>query len=149
VPGLSMMTKQEFSWLDVLLRVMSGPLRVTDACVLIGLRRRQVFHLLRGLKQEVPRACFPSAEANPATIGYPPRFEPRAVDRAPPIRRLRPDPRLRGNNRRQAPGGGGAGRASRLLGAAQDLARLDDRGWVVAGPSASSALAASANPVAR
>ena len=45
------MSKQEFSRLDVLLRVQSGRLRVTDACVLIGLQRRQVFRLLRGLKQ--------------------------------------------------------------------------------------------------
>jgi hypothetical protein len=37
------MSKQEFSRLDVLLRVRSGRLRVTDACVLIGLQRRQVF----------------------------------------------------------------------------------------------------------
>src|SRR5438105_6816106 len=46
------MSKQEFSRLDVLLRVQSGRLRVTDACVLIGLQRRQVFRLLRGLKQD-------------------------------------------------------------------------------------------------
>jgi hypothetical protein len=45
------MSKQEFSRLDVLMRVQSGRLRVTDACVLIGLQRRQVFRLLRGLKQ--------------------------------------------------------------------------------------------------
>ena len=46
------MSKQEFSRLDVLLRVQSGRLRVEDACALIGLRRRQVFRLLRGLRQE-------------------------------------------------------------------------------------------------
>ena len=45
------MSKQEFSRLEVLLRVQSGRLRVTDACVLIGLQRRQVFRLLRGLKR--------------------------------------------------------------------------------------------------
>jgi hypothetical protein len=45
------MSKQEFSRLEVLLRVQSGGLRVTDGCVLIGLRRRQVFRPLRGLKQ--------------------------------------------------------------------------------------------------
>jgi hypothetical protein len=44
------MSKQEFSRLDVLLQVQSGRLRVSDARVLIGLRRRQVFRLLRGLK---------------------------------------------------------------------------------------------------
>ena len=46
------MSKQEFSRLDVLLRVQSGRLRVGDACALIGLQRRQVFRLLRGLKQD-------------------------------------------------------------------------------------------------
>src|ERR1700693_3590705 len=45
------MSKQEFSRLEVLLRVQSGRLRVADACALIGLRRRQVFRLLRGVKQ--------------------------------------------------------------------------------------------------
>jgi hypothetical protein len=34
------MSKQEFSRLDVLLRVQSGRLRVTDACVRIGLQHR-------------------------------------------------------------------------------------------------------------
>ena len=46
------MSKQEFSRLEVLLRVQSGGLRVTDACALIGLRRRQVCRLLRGLKRD-------------------------------------------------------------------------------------------------
>jgi hypothetical protein len=46
------MSKQEFNRLDVLLRVQSGRLRVADACDLIGLRRRQVFRLLRGLAQD-------------------------------------------------------------------------------------------------
>src|ERR1700760_4958010 len=46
------MSKQEFSRLDVLLQVQSGRLRIADACTLIGLQRRQVFRLLRGLKQD-------------------------------------------------------------------------------------------------
>jgi len=44
------MSKQEFSRLEVLLQVRSGRLRVADACELIGLHRRQVFRLLRGLR---------------------------------------------------------------------------------------------------
>ena len=53
------MSKQEFTRLDVLLRVQSGRLRVADACALIGLRRRQVFRLLWGLTQAVPcLSCF-------------------------------------------------------------------------------------------
>jgi hypothetical protein len=35
------MSKQEFSRLDVLLRVQSGRLRVADACAVMGLHRRQ------------------------------------------------------------------------------------------------------------
>ena len=46
------MSKPEFNRLDVLLRVPSGRLRVADACGLMGLHRRQVFRLLRGLKQD-------------------------------------------------------------------------------------------------
>ena len=46
------MSKQEFSRLDALLRVQSGRLRVADACALIGLQRRQVFRLLRGLRHD-------------------------------------------------------------------------------------------------
>ena len=46
------MSKQEFSRLEVLLRVQSGRLRISDACVLIGLQRRQLFRVLRELKQE-------------------------------------------------------------------------------------------------
>jgi hypothetical protein len=45
------MSKQEFSRLEILLRVQSGRLRVTDACELTGLHRRQVFRLLSGLRQ--------------------------------------------------------------------------------------------------
>jgi hypothetical protein len=39
--AVSLMSKQEFSRLDVLLRVQSGGLRISDACVLIGLQRHQ------------------------------------------------------------------------------------------------------------
>src|SRR5258708_3289989 len=48
------MSKRKFSRLEVLLRVQSGGLRITDACELIGLRRRQIFRLLRGLKHDGP-----------------------------------------------------------------------------------------------
>lgn len=46
------MSKREFTRLEVLLQVQSGRLRITDACELIGLRRRQIFRLLRGLKRD-------------------------------------------------------------------------------------------------
>ena len=49
VPVVSM-SKKEFDRLEVLLGVQSGRLRVADACELLGLKRRQVFRLLAGLK---------------------------------------------------------------------------------------------------
>ncbi len=70
------MSKQEFSRLEVLLRVQSGRLRVSDACALIGLRRRQVFRLLRGLKQDGATSLLSNIGASPAIIGCPPRFVP-------------------------------------------------------------------------
>src|SRR4051794_4011170 len=44
------MSKKEFDRLENLLGVRSGRLRVADACELLGLKRRQVFRLLAGLK---------------------------------------------------------------------------------------------------
>jgi hypothetical protein len=49
---VSLWSRPNFTRLDVLLRVQSGRLCIADACALIGLRRRQVFHLLRGLKED-------------------------------------------------------------------------------------------------
>jgi hypothetical protein len=43
------MSKQEFGRLEVLLRVQSGRLRVSDACALIGLRRRLLSSAPHGL----------------------------------------------------------------------------------------------------
>jgi len=48
-----------------------GGLRVSDACVLIGLQRVRCFVCCAASSRTVPRACFPSAEAGPATTGYP------------------------------------------------------------------------------
>ena len=55
------MSKQEFSRLEVLLRVQSGRLRVADACALIGLRRRQVFR--SAARTETGRRRQPGLEA--------------------------------------------------------------------------------------
>ena len=68
------MSKREFGRLDVLLRVQSGRLRVSDACALIGLRGVRCFVCCAASSKMVPRACFPSAEADPATTGSPLRF---------------------------------------------------------------------------
>ena len=65
------MSKQEFSRLDVLLRVQSGRLRVADACVLIGLQRRQVFRLLRGLKQDGATSLLSKRRGKPSNHRLP------------------------------------------------------------------------------
>src|ERR1700760_2313278 len=65
------MSKQEFGRLDVLLRVQSGRLRVTDACVLIGLQRRQVFRLLRGLKQDGATSLLSKRRGRPSNHRLP------------------------------------------------------------------------------
>jgi len=65
------MSKQEFNRLDVLLRVQSGGLRVSDACVLIGLQRRQVFRLLRGLKQDGPASLLSKHRGRPSNHRLP------------------------------------------------------------------------------
>jgi winged helix-turn helix protein len=65
------MSKPEFSRLDVLLRVQSGRLRVSDACVLIGLQRRQVFRLLRGLKQDGSTSLLSKRRGKPSNHRLP------------------------------------------------------------------------------
>src|SRR4249920_1876871 len=65
------MSKQEFGRLDVLLRVQSGRLRVSDACVLIGLQRRQVFRLLRGLKQDGATSLLSKHRGKPSNHRLP------------------------------------------------------------------------------
>ena len=70
------MSKQEFSRLDVLLQVQSGRLRVTDACVLIGLQRRQVFRLLRGLEQDGAASLLSKRRGQPSNHRLPAEFAP-------------------------------------------------------------------------
>jgi hypothetical protein len=65
------MSKQEFSRPDVLLRVQSGSLRISDACVLIGLQRRQVFRLLRGLRQDGPASLLSERRGRPSNRRLP------------------------------------------------------------------------------
>ena len=65
------MSKQEFSRLEVLLRVHSGQLRVADACELIGLHRRQGFRLLRGLKQDGATSLLSKRRGKPSNNRLP------------------------------------------------------------------------------
>jgi Helix-turn-helix domain len=62
------MSKQEFGRLDVLLRVQSGRLRVEDACALIGLQRRQIFRLLRGLKADGITSLLSKRRGKPGNL---------------------------------------------------------------------------------
>jgi Winged helix-turn helix len=65
------MSKQEFGRLEVLLGVQSGRLRVADACALIGLRRRQVFRLLRGVKQNGAASLLSKHRGKPSNHRVP------------------------------------------------------------------------------
>ena len=65
------MSKQEFSRLEVLLRVQSGRLRVAAACELIGLHRRQVFRLLRGLRQDGATSLLSKRRGKPSNNRLP------------------------------------------------------------------------------
>ena len=65
------MSNHEFSRLEVLLRVQSGRLRVAAACELIGLHRRQVFRLLRGLKQDGATSLLSKHRGKPSNHRLP------------------------------------------------------------------------------
>jgi hypothetical protein len=64
-------SKQEFSRLDALLRVQSGRLRVSNACAMIGLQRRQVFRLLRDLGKDRPASLFSKRHGTPSNRRLP------------------------------------------------------------------------------
>jgi hypothetical protein len=70
VPVVSM-SKREFDRLSVLLSVQSGRLRVADACALIGLHRRQVFRLLRGLKEDGAASLVSKRRGKPSNNRLP------------------------------------------------------------------------------
>jgi hypothetical protein len=59
------------SRLEVLLRVQSDRLRISDACVLIGRQRRQVFQLLRGLKQDGATSLLSKRRGRPSNHRLP------------------------------------------------------------------------------
>ncbi len=73
------MGKQEFSRLEVLLQVQSGRLRITDACELIGVHRRQIFRLLRGLKENGARGLISKRRGRPSNNRLPSEVRDLAV----------------------------------------------------------------------
>jgi hypothetical protein len=133
------MSQQEFSRLDVLLRVRSGRLRVADCCTLIGVQRRQVFRLLRGLKQDGAAGLLSKRRGRPRNNRLPAEVRMLAIAI---VRERYADfgPTLAAEKRR---------RASRLHSFTRDLAAMDDRGWAVGRPSASPGLPAPAAPASR
>lgn len=65
------MSTQEFGRLEILLRVQSGRLRIADACRLIGLGRRQVLRLLRGLSQDGATSLVSKRRGRPSNHRLP------------------------------------------------------------------------------
>ena len=133
------MSKQEFSRLEVLLRVHSGGLRVADACELIGLHRRQVFRLLHGLKRDGAASLLSKRRGKPSNHRLPAEVRTLALSI---VRERYADfgPTLAAEKLAENHGCS----VSR-----ENLVRLDNRRWAVAGPSASSSRPAPAAPAAR
>src|SRR4249919_862349 len=73
------MSEREFSRLDVLSDLDSGRIRVGEACDLLGLKRRQVFRLLRGLRDRGAVALVSGRRAQPSNNRLPARVRELAV----------------------------------------------------------------------
>ena len=65
------MSKKEFDRLEVLLGVQSGRLRGAHACALLGLKRRQVFRLVAGLKHGGAASLVSKHRGRPSNIHLP------------------------------------------------------------------------------
>jgi hypothetical protein len=72
-----LMSDGELRRLEVLLRVQSGGVRIADACELIGLHRRQVFRLLRGLKRDGAASLLSKRRGKPSNHRLPAPHQPR------------------------------------------------------------------------
>src|SRR5271166_1213716 len=73
------MSKKEFDRLEVLLGVQSGRLRVADACALLGLKRRQVFRLLAGLKHGGAASLISKRRGRPSNSRLPEAYRDLAL----------------------------------------------------------------------
>ena len=65
------MSKREFDRLDMLTGVQAGRLRVADACALSGLSRRQVFRLLRGMREDGAASLVSKRRSRPSNRRLP------------------------------------------------------------------------------
>ncbi len=73
------MSNQEFSRLQVLLDVEAGRLRIEDAAQLIGLKRRQVFRLLKGIRKDGPAGLISKRRGRPSNHRLPPAYRELAM----------------------------------------------------------------------
>src|ERR1700749_682697 len=73
------MSKKEFDRLEGLLGVQSGRLRVADACALVGLKRRQVFRLLAGLKHGGAASLISKRRGRPSNNRLPETYRDLAL----------------------------------------------------------------------
>src|SRR4029077_8546214 len=73
------MSEREFSRLDVLSDLDGGRIRVGDACGLLGLKRRQVFRLLKGLRDRGAVALISARRNQPSNNRLPARLRDLAV----------------------------------------------------------------------
>lgn len=65
------MSKREFDQLETLLGVQSGRLRVADACALLGRSRRQVFRMMRGLREAGASSLLSKRRGKPSNRRLP------------------------------------------------------------------------------
>ncbi|MCB8881488.1 ISNCY family transposase [Acidisoma cellulosilytica] len=73
------MSDREFSRLKVLLDVQSGGLRVQDAAELTGLSRRQVFRLLKSLREQGAPSLVSRRRGRPSNRRLPPSYRDLAM----------------------------------------------------------------------
>lgn len=73
------MSKQEFSRLQVLLDVQSGRLRLEDGAQLIGLGRRQVFRLMKGIREFGAAGLISRRRGRPSNRRLPPEYRELAM----------------------------------------------------------------------
>jgi hypothetical protein len=73
------MSGQEFSRLQALMDVRSGRLRVEDAAQLMGLGRRQVFRLLKGVREDGPAGLISRRRGRPSNRRLPPEYRELAM----------------------------------------------------------------------
>ncbi len=65
------MSKREFDRLEVLTDVRAGRVRVADACTVLDLRRRQLFRLLKGMREDGAASLVSKRRGRPSNRRLP------------------------------------------------------------------------------